>query len=87
MERSALVAEVKTTGPTPVASAASSRAVPWRTSVARSVPNGTALGAGGTCDGHFAEESQDELAFLLRHMSRTVELSHRQIARLAEKGL
>ncbi|GGU73160.1 hypothetical protein GCM10010502_25960 [Kitasatospora aureofaciens] len=61
--------------------------MPCRTSVARSVPNGTALGAGGTCDGLFAEDSEDELALLLRHMNRTVELSHRQIARLAEKGL
>ncbi|MFH8385180.1 hypothetical protein ACH4E7_30270 [Kitasatospora sp. NPDC018058] len=31
----------------------------------------------------FAEDSEDELAFLLRHMNRTVELGHRQIARLA----
>ncbi|MER7582431.1 MarR family winged helix-turn-helix transcriptional regulator [Kitasatospora sp. NPDC097691] len=31
----------------------------------------------------FTEDSEDELAFLLRHMNRTVELSHRQIARLA----
>ncbi|MER7765444.1 MarR family transcriptional regulator [Kitasatospora sp. NPDC096140] len=30
----------------------------------------------------FADDSEDELAFLLRHMNRTVELSHRQIARL-----
>ncbi|WP_030057251.1 MULTISPECIES: MarR family winged helix-turn-helix transcriptional regulator [Streptomyces] len=29
------------------------------------------------------EDSEAELAFLLRHMNRTVELSHRQIARLA----
>lgn len=32
----------------------------------------------------FAEDSEDELSFLLRHMNRTVELGHRQIARLAE---
>ncbi|MFF2613074.1 MarR family winged helix-turn-helix transcriptional regulator [Kitasatospora sp. NPDC001261] len=31
----------------------------------------------------FAEDSEAELAFLLRHMNRTVELSHRQVARLA----
>ncbi|MER7846350.1 MarR family transcriptional regulator [Kitasatospora sp. NPDC096077] len=35
----------------------------------------------------YAEDSEDQLDFLLRHMSRTVELSHRQIARLAEKDL
>lgn len=31
----------------------------------------------------FAEDTEVELDFLLRHMNRTVELSHRQIARLA----
>lgn len=35
----------------------------------------------------FAEDSEDELTFLLKHMNRTVDLSHRQIARLAEKDL
>ncbi|MEU6966463.1 hypothetical protein AB0A71_01760 [Kitasatospora aureofaciens] len=78
---------METTCPTPVAAAASSRAAPWRTPVSRSVPNGAALGAGGTCDGLLAEDSEDELNFLLRHMNRTVKLSHRQIARLAEKDL
>ncbi|MFJ9691175.1 MarR family winged helix-turn-helix transcriptional regulator [Kitasatospora sp. NPDC101183] len=33
----------------------------------------------------FDEDSEAELAFLLRHMRRTVELGHRQVARLAAK--
>ncbi|MFD7447489.1 MarR family winged helix-turn-helix transcriptional regulator [Kitasatospora sp. NPDC059827] len=42
---------------------------------------------GGDWAAIFAEDSEDELAFLLRHMNRTVELSHRQIARLADADL
>ncbi|MEV7184677.1 hypothetical protein [Kitasatospora sp. NPDC093102] len=34
----------------------------------------------------FAEDTEAELAFLLRHMNRTVELGHRQVARLAAMG-